>query len=355
MMTSLFRRLAAPAAACALALSGMVALAATPADAATPGFWGTNAPLEWSGTTYNGPPFTETGNGVTYIGDNGTDTWVDTEPGEALSGFTGTTNVHAALATYDFGSGAQNVTVFVSDQVLQDEGPYAATCAGIDDALFGGSTACDAIVPDILTSNGPATDYQYNGTGGALDASGTPTTVNETGDISPQMVWPNYQGSASPLTYDGADYDADVTGGSGEGSGWLPAGSPPFFVSDAPSPLPIFPSVGSGGEIAPVHAVLLDGGGPGVTLYMDGALLSAFDPMNPYPATCAGLEDFLTAVGQSGINCVAFRADMWAPPSTLGETYTCATDWYTGWTDENGDPIAAADSPASSTASTCPP
>lgn len=341
------RRPVTLAAAVLLALTGLVVYSAPPADAATPAFYGTRAPLEWGGTTYDGPPFTETGTGVTYIGDDGSDTWVDTEPGEELSGLTGTTNIHAALATYDFGSGTRNVTIFVSDQVLQDAsgGPYAATCAGIDAALFGGATACDAIVPNMLTSNGPGADFDDNGTGSAIDASDNPTSVSYTGDITPEIVWPNYQGSASPFTYNGADYDNDLFGGSGSGSGWLPAGSAPFFATDQPIALPVFPTQGPGDEIAPTHIALLDAMGQKVTLAIDGALFLLIDPMNPFTTSCSGLEDFFAAVMVSGIDCIAFRADVWSPPDALGETYTCISDWQTGWTDENDAPIDPANSP----------
>ena len=197
----------------------------------------------------------------------------------------------------------------------------------------------------MLTSNGPATDFTYNGTGGAIDASDNPTTVNETGDITPNIVWPNYQGSASPFTYDGMDFDKNAFGGPGTGSAWLPANSSPHFATDEPIALPVFPSVGPGGEIAPTHIVLLDAMGQKVTMAIDGGLFYAFDPMNPFPADCPGFEDFLTAVSAPGITCIAFRSDVWTPPDTLGETYTCVSDWQTGWTDDNGDPIAAADSP----------
>ena len=345
-MTTALRRLAAPVAALALALTGVVGLTATPADAATPSFYGTNAPLEWNSTVYNGPSFSETGTGVTYIGDDGAHTWVDTEPGEPISGFTGTTNVHAALATYDFGSGTQNVTIFVSDQVLQD-GSYPATCAGIDAALFGGATVCDAIVPNMLTSNGAATDYSANGTGGAIDASDNPTTVYDTGDITPNIVWPNYQGSASPFTYNGTDFDGALLGGPGNGSGWLPAGTEPFFVTGQPIALPIFPypDADPNGPYEPVHLALVNNNGLPATVAVAGEFFYQLDPMNPFPANCTGMNDFFTAVSFTGVECIAFRADVWSPPDTLGETYTCAANWYKGWTDGNDAPIDPANSP----------
>lgn len=347
-MTSLFRRLAAPVAACALALSGIVAFAATPADAATPGFWGTDSPLGWNGTDYDDPPPGGTGTGAVFFSDAGDVTFVDTQPGQPLTGITGTSNFHVALATYNDGGGDQYVTVYISDQWLQDApgGPFPATCAGANDAVFDGDPACEAFKADILTANGAAANFTYTGTSGFVDASNNPTGDAYVLDIDPTVVWPNYQGTASPFTYDGIDFDVDVLGGSGKGSGWLPAGSAPWFASDSPIALPVFPSVGPGGEIAPVHAVLLDGGGGSTTtLYMDGALLYLLDAMNPFPATCAGLEEFFTSVDAPPLKCVAFRADMWAPPATLGETYTCAADWETGWTDGNGDPIDPAGKP----------
>ncbi|MCZ7530638.1 MAG: hypothetical protein M5U31_10020 [Acidimicrobiia bacterium] len=111
-------------------------------------------------------------------------------------------------------------------------------------------------------------------------------------------------------------------------------------MSSGDQALAFYPNAGSG-SIYPTHTLLVNQGGLSATAYLDGALLALFDPMDPFPASCPGFDAFLAAAMQPGIDCVAFRADMWTPPAALGEQYTCATDWYTGWTDENGDPLDA--------------
>ncbi|MCZ7530639.1 MAG: hypothetical protein M5U31_10025 [Acidimicrobiia bacterium] len=198
-MPSSLKQFAAPFAALLLAVTGVVALAATPADAATPGYVGSNAPLEWSGTTFYNPPPGESGSGVVYL--SGTDdmTWVDAPSYESLVGIAGTANLHVVLASYDFGSGLQNITIYVSDLFFQNEGPYPATCAGANNALFDGDPACQAFKADILTANGAGNDFSFTGTSGFVDSSDNPTTdASVPGQYQPSVVWPLYQGTASP-------------------------------------------------------------------------------------------------------------------------------------------------------------
>ncbi len=219
--------------------------------------------------------------------------------------------------------------------------PYAATCAGADDALFDGDPACQAFKADILTANGAGNDFTFTGLGGFVDSTDNPTTdPSIPGAFPPDVAWPLYQGTASPLSLDGTDYTASTDGTPGTGSTWAGGGSPGLFVTSGDDRLPRFPNDG-GGTIYPTHAVLANRGGQLATAYLDGALLALLDPMNPFPATCPGLDAFLAAVNQPSSGCVAFRADMWAPPDTLGEQFTCATNWFDDWTDENGDPLGA--------------
>ncbi|MCZ7530636.1 MAG: hypothetical protein M5U31_10010 [Acidimicrobiia bacterium] len=97
-----------------------------------------------------------------------------------------------------------------------------------------------------------------------------------------------------------------------------------------------------------MHAVLVDVYNEKATLYIEDTFLGILDPMNPFSADCPGFDALyatMTAPDPSPITCDAFRADMWGPPGTLGETYTCAADWYVGWTDDNGDALDRAVSP----------
>jgi len=334
------RSLAAPVAALALALTG-VALSASPAAAATPGYSGTNAPLEWNGTTFDDPPPGASGTGAVYLSGDDDRTWVDAPVYQSLVGIAGTSNLHAVLATYDFGSGPQDLTIYVSDLFLQNEGPYPATCAGANDALFGGDPACQAFKADILTANGAGSDFTFTGLSGFVDSADNPTSdPSLAAAVPPDVVWADYQGTASPLSLDGTDYTASTDGTPGTGSTWAGGGSPGVFITGGDDRLPNFPRNG-GGTIYPAHSTLIEVNGQPATGYFDGALLYLLDPMNPFPASCPGFEAFMAAVSQPGIECIAFRADTWAPPDTLGEQYTCATDWYDGWTDENGDPLGA--------------
>ncbi|MCZ7530642.1 MAG: hypothetical protein M5U31_10040 [Acidimicrobiia bacterium] len=326
---------------------GAVAFTASPADAATPGYLGSNAPLGWNGNTYDDPPPGETGTGAVYVSDSGDFSFVDEFPFGSITGVTGNSNLHVALAKYNDGAGDQYVTVYVSNQWLQDApgNPHPATCEGVDDAVFGGDPACEAFKADILTANGPGNDFSYTGTSGFVDALNDPASDAYTLGEDPAVVWPDYQGTASPFAYDGADFSGDFWGGSAPGSMWLGVGGPPSSATSEPIALADFPGVGQGGEIFPAHLALLESGPLRITMAIDGGLFSAFDPMNPFSADCAGLQDFLAMVGQSGIDCVAFRTNVWAPPASVGEQYTCAADWYTGWTDGNGDAIDPSSEP----------
>ncbi len=196
-MTSTFQRLAIAAGALLLAGAGIVTLDTSPADAATPSFYGTNAPLEWNSTVYNGPAVLRDRHRRARTSEITAPTPGSTRsPVSASSGFTGhhqrpRSTRHLRLRKRH----TERCTIFVSDQVLQD-GSYPATCAGIDAALFGGATACDAIVPNMLTSNGAADRLQRQR---HRRRSSTPPTTprpsTTTGDITPNIVWPNYQGS----------------------------------------------------------------------------------------------------------------------------------------------------------------
>lgn len=345
-MTCGLRRLAAPAAALALALTGLGALSVSPAGAAAPAYLGANSPVQWNGTDYDDPGPGDTASGVGFINnaDENDDAFVTTFPFGTVSAATGTSNYNLALVTADFGDGPQNITIYISDDWFQDApgGPYTEACAGVDAGLLGGGPGCDAFKDDILTANGLGSDYTFAGYSGFVDASGNPTSDGNTvNGHAPALVWPLYEGSASPVTLDGVVYESDVPGGPGGsgGSVWLPAGDNPTFVDTDGTAIGAFPNAGFG-SVFPVHALVADDGSGGNTLYFDGALLSLLDPMNPFPATCQGFNDFLAAASQPTVDCIAFRAAMWAPPSTLGEQYTCASDWFEGWRDANDNPIS---------------
>ncbi len=330
----------------------LVVVGAGPAQAApSSSYYGTRSPMDFSGTDYTQPDPASTNDGVWFFAADGTSTFVEEELGQ-VAGIDGSKDVHAGLTTFDFGAGGKrNMTVYV-DQGLFDSaggGPYAPSCSGFD-ALFeaikpGGliDSTCVAFKKTFFAGKGSGADYEFQGYGGFRDATDNPVGSDPDrasgGDYpDPGLTVARYQGSASPFTYGGTDFTGSVTGESGAGASWLPMQSGPLFVSGPPKPLPSFPAVGPAGQIASVHAVLLDAGAARATLFVDGALFSALNPSGPFDESCPGFEDFLTAVGAGGITCVAFGANVFSAPTKVGEDFTCE-GVQGNWTDSKGDPV----------------
>ncbi|MEZ5170192.1 MAG: LPXTG cell wall anchor domain-containing protein [Acidimicrobiia bacterium] len=348
-LVSPVRRLGAAVTAVLVAAVGAVVVSASPAGAAG-AYEGSRSPLAYGGTDY-----VDTGSGdgaLYYDGTNDAIAMVGDDYAE-LDIVDGTENVHVALVS----SGGMNQTIYLTAAAFDDApgGPFTPNCANLDTLYFGGGPACVAFKPDVFYSNGDNRDYNFTGLGGFVDASDNPLGGDPTvaaGNVDPPEIRYTlatyYDGSASPFVFDGADYDTSPDF-SGSGAHWwaIDGDDAPAWIQTGHAPVPGLPSTGPAG-IPSVHGVLVDVFGEKATLFVEDTFLGMLDPMNPFSADCPGFDalyETVTAPDPPPITCDAFVADMWAPPNTLGETYTCAAGWYDAWTDENGDPIARADAP----------
>lgn len=343
------RRVGAGVVAVAVVLAGAIVLEASPAAAAG-AYEGSRSPLSYGGTDYVD---TGAGNGVLYYDGTNDATVVVDNDFEELDIVDGTDDVHVALVS----SGGLNMTMYLTAAAFDDApgGPVTPNCANVDALYFGGGPACVAFKTSIQRANGNGYDYQFDGFYGFVDASDNPLFGEPT--VTPGYVDPPeiryavstlYDGSASPFALNGADYNTSPDA-SGTGAHWwaMDSNDGPAWIQSGHAPIPGLPSMDTGG-IPPVHAVLVDVYNEKATLYIEDTFLGILDPMNPFSADCPGFDALyatMTAPDPSPITCDAFRADMWGPPGTLGETYTCAADWYVGWTDDNGDALDRAVSP----------
>lgn len=333
----------------AVVLVGTVVFTAWPAAAAGV-YEGSRSPFSYGGTDYVD---TGAGDGVLYYDGNNDATVVVDNDFEELDIVDGTENVHVALVS----SGGANMTIYLTAAAFDDPpgGPFTPNCANFDALYAGGGAACVAFAPSIQQATGPGDDYWFQGFSGFVDASDNPLGgVSVTsGYVEPEIryvVSTYYDGSASPFAFNGVDYDTNPDATPSEtGAVWLPIDNNdgPAWIQSGHAPIPGLPSMNSGG-VTPVHAVLVDVYGKKATLYIEDVFLGILDPTSPFSADCPGFDalyETITGPDPSPITCDAFRADMWAPPDTLGETYTCAADWYLGWTDENGEALDRAGSP----------
>lgn len=346
--------------------AGLTVAGARPAAAEYDEYVGSRSPMTLLGTDYADPEPGHTNPGSWYWGfDEGNleSVFVDSNT-QDIHGFSGDSDIDVALATLDFGAqGTRMMTVYVDSEAFSNAGggPYARDCTGFDSlasdvtAAWVQASTCVAFRSSVLQAHGHGNDFTFTPNpasfDGFTDASGAPLADGSVwvtnGYVDPTEVVYDappivYQGTASPFEYDGTTFDADIPPetGSGGAAWWAPHDGPPFYINGAPTGIPLWPNPPDA-PYRPVHAILGSAGGADLTIYVDSVVFGMLDPQNPFPADCPGFEALMDNVtGPGFVTCTAFRADMWAPPDVLGEQYTCASDWQTGWTGSDGSPIA---------------
>ncbi len=318
------RRIGAVVIALAVALAGAIVLSTSPAAAAGV-YEGSRSPLSYGGTDYVD---TGAGDGVLYYDGTNDATVVVDNDFEELDIVDGTEDVHVALVS----TGGMNMTLYLTAATFDDApgGPFTPNCANVDALYFSGGPACVAFKTSVQQESGTGDDYWFQGLSGFVDASDNPLGGDPTvtsGFVDPPeiryAVSTLYDGSASPFVFKGADYNTNPDAPPSEtGAVWLATDSNdgPAWILSGHAPIPGLPSMDTGG-ITPVHTVLVDIYGQKATLYIEDSFLGILDPMNPFSADCPGFDalyETLTGPDPSPLTCDAFRADMWAPPDTLG-------------------------------------